>query len=128
MIRIKYLKADIFLAFTVGLCMCAVASQTYMYMYNGWQQNAFNVLRASNGTELCCVDPPSNVFNASQLDGSLVSVGCAPLIALCAWKCTNDLDCSSYNWKDDVELCELYYYPTTSCAIVNGCSFYKVGT
>src|SRR6218665_2020907 len=122
MIIIKYLKAHIFLAFTV--CICAVASQTY----NGLQQNTFSVLRASNGTELCCVDPPSKVFNVSQLDGSLVSVGCAPLIVLCAWKCTNDLDCSSYNWKDDVELCELYYYPTTSCAIVNGCTFYQVGT
>src|SRR5688572_2152042 len=116
-----YLNVNVFLAFCLRIC--AVTSQRSSY---GWQQNRFRVMRASNGTELCAVDPPSMVFNVSQLNGSLVNGGCAPPKALCAWKCTKDLDCTSYNWRDDIEMCELYYYPPFSCAIVNSCSFYQV--
>src|SRR6218665_3234079 len=87
----------------------------------------FRITLASNGTELCAVDPPTAVFTISELNESSINIiGCAPPKALCARKCMKDQHCISYNWKDDSQLCELFRYPPENCAVISRCCYYQV--
>ena len=88
---------------------------------------SFQVTRAPNGTELCATDPPATALNVSRLYELLVGIGTPSLVVLCGWKCTMDEGCTSYNWRDDIQVCELYRYDPTFCSVVACCSFYQVG-
>lgn len=87
----------------------------------------FRVKRATDGTEFCASDNPSAAYNSSQLDKPVVGSRCVPWSLLCAWKCSTDESCISFNWKNDQQLCEIFYYVPVSCEFVAGCNFHEVG-
>src|SRR6218665_2311954 len=80
-----------------------------------------------SGTELCSSDTPSLVYNSLRLEESPAVPGCVPGNVLCAWKCTRDESCIAFNWKYDMQLCELFYFVPVSYAVVAGCAFKQVG-
>lgn len=88
----------------------------------------FQVKRAPDGRELCASDTPSAVYNTSQLDKPPFGPECVPGSVLCAWKCTTDESCISFNWKYDIDLCEVFYFVPVRCDFVAGCAFHEVGT
>lgn len=86
----------------------------------------FRVKRATDGTQLCARDNPSVVYNSSQFEKPPVSPGCVPESVLCAWKCKTDENCISFNWKNDQQLCEVFYFVPLSFGFVAGCDFHEV--
>lgn len=80
-----------------------------------------------SGTELCARDNPSVVYNSSQLDEPYAGARCVPGSVLCAWKCKMDKTCISFNWKYDIQLCEVFYFVPVSYNFVPGCEFRQVG-
>jgi len=69
----------------------------------------------------CAVDEPSDVMN-------LTGVGGFPDMAECAMPCTRLADCTGYNVKFDVKLCEIYSYLPTRFALVPGCEYRQVSS
>ena len=67
----------------------------------------------------CAVDEPTNVV-------SLTGVGGFPDVAQCAMQCTGDVDCSGFNVKVDMKMCEMYSYIPTRFALVPGCEYRQV--
>lgn len=90
--------------------------------------STFRVKTTPDGTPLCANDIASVVYNISQLTKPPVGTGCVPASALCASRCYMDANCSSFNWKRDEELCQLFYSTPRSCAVVPMCSHYQVIT
>ena len=72
------------------------------------------VLTIPDENVTCAVDEPSNVV-------SLTGVGGFPDMAQCAMQCTGVGDCSGFNTKFDMKLCEIYLYIPTRLALVPGC-------
>lgn len=80
-----------------------------------------------NGTTLCAVGDPSLVISVNQW--SVIQNGfgsCIPNGVNCAWRCTQDPSCTNFNYKEDLGLCELFYYTPTVCTIKLGCSHSQV--
>src|SRR6218665_703484 len=89
---------------------------------------SFRLLSDSSEQSLCAMDIPSVSFTRDQLTVGFASDTRIPLPeTLCAWKCTNDLNCTSFNWKRTVGRCELFYYKPIACAIRCGCLHFEVG-
>src|SRR6218665_476144 len=92
-------------------------------------QGNFRILYDSSGRSLCPIDSSSASFSSDQLavafPGSRTH---HPGEMLCAWKCTNDVNCTSFNWKIGSGRCELYYYTPTNCSYSCGCLHFEVGT
>jgi len=57
---------------------------------------------------ICRVDPPSRNVSVSRLVG-YGSGGCVSGSVWCAWMCTMDINCVSFNYRGDGEMCEMYY-------------------
>jgi len=68
---------------------------------------------------MCAVDEPTNVV-------SLTGVGGFPDVAQCGMQCTGDVDCSGFNVKVDIKLCEMYSFIPTRFALLPGCEFRQV--
>src|ERR1700733_1829687 len=110
------------------LLLFVFCSFFHLLLFSNGQMLAksFQVTRTSDGTELCSVDPPSKAFNVSQLIGASAYLGIVPSKALCGWQCSKDPNCMSYNWRDDIGVCEVYYYDPVSCSVVSCCEFFQV--
>jgi len=109
-------------------CLCAFHLLLGLLSTRQTTAKSFQMTRTPNGTSLCALGLPSTTLNVSELNGLLVDVAAAPPMVLCGWKCTMDESCTSYNWRDDIQVCELYNYDPTNCSIVSCCSFYQVQT
>src|SRR6218665_1835617 len=110
------------------LVLCCFVSHPLLFSKGQTMAKSFQVTRANSGAGLCANDPPSTALNVSGLNGLLVDIGAAPSMILCGWACTMDASCTSYNWRDDIQVCELYNYDPTNCSIVSCCSLYQVQT
>lgn len=86
----------------------------------------FRVKTSGYGLPLCANNAASAIFNISQLNVSPVGTMCVPGSVLCATRCVLNDNCTSFNWKRDEELCELFYYSPSSCYVVPMCSYYEV--
>lgn len=88
----------------------------------------FRVRYDSNGRSLCpIIDCPSVSFSSSQLAIAFpTSPVHIPGEIQCAWKCTNDLNCTCFNWKGQSGQCELYYYTPANCSYSCGCLHFEV--
>jgi len=64
----------------------------------------------------CAVDEPSSVT-------SLAGVGGFADVAQCAMRCTGVFDCSGFNVKFDMRLCEIFSYIATLFALVPDCEY-----
>src|SRR6218665_1088234 len=114
------------LFFSCMLLVCLYTLHPLLLSNAQSMAKSFQVTRTANETELCALDPPSTALNFSELNGLLVNIGTAPPMALCGWKCTMDEGCMSYNWRGDIQVCELYNYDPTNCSVTSCCSLYQV--
>lgn len=81
----------------------------------------------SNGSQICSDENPSVIFNISRLSSlDSVSSSCVPLSVRCSWECTNDPECTNFNYKEDPGLCELFYSTPKNCSAISGCAHFQV--
>ena len=85
-------------------------------------QKTFVKMTSISGSNVCAVDTPSFVFTA------VVNSFCVPPSAQCAWSCTREPSCTSYNYKTVVQQCELYFYEPTNftCIHIYSCRYFLV--
>src|SRR6218665_45343 len=89
----------------------------------------FRILYDSSGRRLCPIHSSSASFSSDQLAVAFPGSGKNhPGEILCAWKCSNDVNCTRFNWKSGSGRCELYYTTPTNCSYSCGCVHFEVGT
>src|SRR5688572_7090133 len=89
--------------------------------------SSFGLLSDSSEQSLRAMDFASVSFSSDQLTASFPSDRLLSLSEiLCAWKCTNDLNCTCFNWKRNVGRCELFYCKPTTFASTCGCLHFEV--
>lgn len=87
----------------------------------------FYLRQTGSGSALCADDIPWITFTAAELNGTIATKErCVPLGVQCAYRCYATEYCNSFNWKDDVELCELFYNNTINCVFSANCRNFQV--
>ena len=78
-------------------------------------------------TEVACIvdEPPSKVTDFKQISSSSPSI-CIPGSALCGWECRKEPNCTNFNYRSDVGICELFFYTPISSSHCNNCSHFRV--
>ena len=84
---------------------------------------SFNRVTSSDGLDLCAVDTPSAVFTVDNADVN--SVGVPPSVQ-CAQSCALQHNCTAFNYRQDLALCQLYHYAPTICSYRQWCTFFQV--
>ena len=84
----------------------------------------FNRVTSSNSSDVCAVDLPSEVFQANP---TLFNSVCVPPSVQCAGRCTLDPNCTSFNYKSNLQQCQLYFYqPKTFTSDDTLCQYFSV--
>lgn len=86
----------------------------------------FYLTQTGSGSVLCVDDVPWSTFTAVELNGTITKERCVPLIVQCAYRCSATEHCNSFNWKEDIELCELFYNTTCNCVYSANCRNFQV--
>lgn len=91
-------------------------------------KRSFNLTKAEDGTILCVNDTPVAVYNAFELQLAIFSISkCIPSVAVCAQLCSRDRNCTSFNWRLSVQLCEIFHIVSeNNCPTITNCSNYQV--
>ena len=78
-----------------------------------------------NNTDTCAMNTPSEVF---EIVSDHIDSVCIPTSVQCAWSCTREPMCTSYNYMTIVQECELYYYEPTNftCISDSSCIYFLV--
>lgn len=83
-----------------------------------------------NGTTTCGLVKPDLVLNLTTMSEEQLSPSpssCSPPAASrCAFSCTQMTGCTSYNYKANVNQCEIYFNRTMPCAPVKACFHLEV--
>jgi hypothetical protein len=96
------------------------------------QTKSFQLVVDNSGTPLCAVDPPSTTVSANDLVTQSAAAGVpgtAPLQVQCAWNCTADGPCRSFNYRIDTQLCQFcqfYNYTPSVCRPIPNCIHFQV--
>lgn len=89
---------------------------------------SFNSVLNPDGHALCGTGKPSATFSSAGLQALSLSTPMEE--AVCAWKCTSDENCTSFNWKKSNLSCELFnLQPNSSCSdssVQCGCTLFHV--
>lgn len=86
----------------------------------------------TDGTEFCAADEPSTIASLDQFDayfGRLASVrfsACLPQTSKCAWICSRDRQCTSFNYNETSVACELFYYVPLNYTTSTNCAHFRV--
>ena len=104
---------------------------TMMSTSSGLQQKTFKKAAFANGTTVCAVDSPSKVLSMENISAILpvsaaAAKGCIPPSALCSYRCQMDQSCTSYNYDDTENECQLFYYTPINFKISTTCEYYQV--
>lgn len=89
-------------------------------------------LSLTDGTAFCSADEPSRIVLLDQLEtyfGRLASVrfsACLPRASKCAWICSRDRQCTSFNYNQTAVACELFYYVPLIYAKSTNCAHFRV--
>ena len=92
----------------------------------------FLLLSLSDGSALCSLDPPSAIVPVTNFENyspsltSFHSIPCIPALAKCAYVCTQEENCMSYNYNETSDECELFFYTAINYASTDTCSHFKV--
>src|SRR6218665_1977281 len=99
---------------------------------SGLQHKTFKKAAFANGTSVCAVDTPSKVVYMGNIGLSVmlpVSAAvkvCIPPSALCSYECLKDQNCTSYNYDDEENACELFDYTPINFKISTTCEYHQV--
>ena len=72
----------------------------------------------------CAVDPANKT--ESSFSSASFYPECVPPDVICGWKCREDRNCVEFNIKNDLQLCQLYYFRPTNFQQVDQCLHYQV--
>src|SRR6218665_3387375 len=99
---------------------------------SGLQHKTFKKAAFANGTSVCAVDSPSKVVYTGNIHVSVVSQvstaakGCIPPSVLCCYECLKDQNCTSYNYDDGENACQLFDYAPINFKISTTCEYHQV--
>src|SRR6218665_1460264 len=112
----------------------------YMYLFlilimmastiSGLKHKTFKKAAFANGTSVCAVDSPSKVVYTGNisvlLPVSSAAKGCMPPSVLCCYECLKDQNCTSYNYDDGENACQLFDYAPINFKISTTCEYHQV--
>ena len=97
---------------------------------SGLQHKTFKKAAFANGTSVCAVDSPSKVVYTGNisvlLPVSSAGKGCIPPSVLCSYECQQDQNCTSYNYDDGENACQLFDYAPINFEISTTCEYHQV--
>jgi len=80
-------------------------------------------LRESDGSVLCAESPVSQTTPVTDL---LITNYDVPPQVVCAYHCTNEAVCHSFNHRSDLNVCQFYHYLPTVCLPTPNCHYFQV--
>ena len=107
--KIALTSADLHLAFHVN-CMTSTSS--------------FTLRMTSAGKSLCAMFAPSEFLSTDQS----TSQACIPGDVKCGWMCSRRPNCTSYNYRVNTNLCELFDCTPQNFSYVAGCLHFLVSS
>src|SRR6218665_222503 len=97
---------------------------------SGLQHKTFKKAAFANGTSVCAVDSPSKVVYTENisvlLPFSSAGKGCIPPSVLCSYECLKDQNCTSYNYDNRENACQLFDYAPINFEISTTCEYHQV--
>ena len=77
-------------------------------------KKSFKKMTSLTGSDVCAVDKPTLIFNVTADAAAGPSSACVPPAVQCAWRCQREPVCIGYNYKVDLQRCELHFYLPTN--------------
>ena len=105
------------------LVMMTCSVMTSSIVMTQFLPKSFDLVTSPDGLQLCAVDKPSAVF---KVNGADVNSVCIPPSVQCAQSCTLKHNCTGFNYRQDLVLCQLYHYTPTVCGYQQWCTFFQV--
>ena len=127
--KLRYSSIQLFKIFKVVIFM----STDFSLIASSSPLKSFREVTFQQGSndKLCAVDSPSVILTVFELQdmqgqGFILPISFVPVEVLCADRCTQEVNCTDFVFRHDVQQCHLYFYPPTTCLAQPYCSYYTV--
>lgn len=101
-----------------------LSSSMNLYLpVESWSHKSFKRLSLSGGDSTCAVDTPNSVVPLNVAFGNPSAV---PPGVSCAWVCMADANCTSYNFNEEAEMCEMFFYRPSKTLSNRMCTYFMV--
>ena len=84
----------------------ALLFHRYLISVLGSNDQSLQLATMTNGQAVCAVDEADQVLTSSDFT---TSTDCIPSVVQCSWQCKRNPNCTEFNYRPDVEKCELYF-------------------
>ena|SRR6218665_427262 len=107
--------------------LCLLVLNMWLLIMESYECKTFKSTRFPNGTIACATDEPTTVFPLNQNHPcGECSDSCKMYGMQCAWLCSQDDDCTNYNYREDNGMCDIFHCTPQHVSFVTGCYNFQV--
>lgn len=99
----------------------------WLLIFESYACKKFKATRFLNGTVACATNEPTKVVPLNQLyPYSKCSESATVSGMQCAWHCTQDDNCTNYNYRADLGMCEIFHDTPSKVSFIPKCYHFQV--
>ena len=106
---------------------CWLVLNIWLLVMKSYECKTFKSTRFPNGTIACATDSPTKTSPLNQIHScGECSEYCKVYGMQCTWLCSQDDDCTNYNYREDLGMCEIFHYTQRNVSFIPGCYNFQV--